>query len=337
MVEGDNSPKDKSEMSKVKGVEAATPYSLHASDNPGAMITSVTLTGENYSEWSSEMTNALRGNRKLGFVNGSVPKPASDDPNLELWLSVNSMIVRWIRTSIEPRVRSTVTFVQDSHKILESLRKRFSVGNKVRVHHLKEQLASCRQEGKSVIDFFGRLSKLWEELDMYQPLPNCTCSAAAEIEKTRETEKMHQFVMGLDESRFGTICQTIISSDLDMDIGEIYAKIVREEQHLNLAKDREEQQTAVGFVAKTDADQTSLRPNGGTRVPQCTHCGRRGHEKSCCWQVIGFPEWWEERPPNRGSDGGNRGGSRGSRGRGSSSADRPRNSGTRANAAHATT
>lgn len=336
MVEGDDLSTSKGEISEVKGVEAATPYSLHASDNPGAMITSVTLTGENYSEWSSETTNALRAKRKLGFI-GSVPKPSSDDPKLDLWLSVNSMIVGWIRTSIEPRVRSTVMFVQDAHKLWESLRKRFSVGNKVRVHHLKEQLASCRQKGKSVIDFFGRLSKLWEELDMYQPLPNYTCSAAAEIKKTREAEKMHQFVMGLDESQFGTIFQTIISSDLDMDIGEIYAKVVREEQHLNSAKDRESQQTAVGFVAKTEADQTSSQPSSGRRVLQCTHCGRRGHEKSGCWRVVGFPDWWEERPPNRGSEGGNRGGFRSSRGHGPSSTDRPRNLDARANTAHATT
>ena len=172
---------------------------------------------------------------------------------------------------------------------------------------------------------------------MYQPLPNCTCSAATDIKKTREAEKMHQFVMGLDESWFGAICQTIISSDLDMDIGEIYAKVVQEEQRLNSAKDRETQQTAVGFVAKTETDQTRLRQDNGRKVPQCTHCGRRGHEKSGCCQLIGFPDWWEERPPNRGSEGGNRGGSRYNRGRGSFSADRPRNSGVRANAAHATT
>ncbi|XP_013594607.1 PREDICTED: uncharacterized protein LOC106302694 [Brassica oleracea var. oleracea] len=207
MVEGDESSAIKSGTSDNVGDvgnKIATPYSLHASDNPGAMITPVTLTGENYNEWSSEMTNALRAKRKLGFIDGSITKPSATDSNLELWLSVNSMIVGWIRTSIEPRVRSTVTFVQDSHKLWENLRKRFSVGNKVRVHHLKEQLASCRQDGQSVIEFFGRLSKLWEELDMYSPLPSCTCAAALEIEKAREAEKMHQFVMGLDEVRNGS-------------------------------------------------------------------------------------------------------------------------------------
>ena len=50
------------------------------------------------------------------------------------------MIVGWIMSSIEAKVRSTVTFISDSHKLWENLKKRFSVGNKVRVHHIKEQL-----------------------------------------------------------------------------------------------------------------------------------------------------------------------------------------------------
>lgn len=107
---GEDSVLSKTSTSTEKGVDASTPYSLHASDNPGAMITSVTLTGENYNEWSSEMTNALRAKRKLGFIEGTIPKPLASDPNHELWLSVNSMIVGWIRTSIESRVRSTVIF-----------------------------------------------------------------------------------------------------------------------------------------------------------------------------------------------------------------------------------
>ena len=343
MVDGDESSAIKSGTSDNVGDvgnNKATPYSLFASDNPGAMITSVTLTGENYNEWSSEMTNAIRAKRKLGFIDGSIAKPLANDPNLELWLSVNSIIVGWIRTSIEPRVRSTVTFVQDSHKLWENLRKRFSVGNKVRVHRLKEQLASCRQDGQPVIEFFGRLSKLWEEMDMYSPLPSCTCSAAPEIEKAREAEKMHQFVMGLDEVRFGGIYQSIISSGSDLDIGEIYAKIIREEQRLNSVKNRESQQSAIGFATKSEPEQVTRRTGsvGSGRRTQCGHCGRTGHDKTNCWQLIGFPDWWEERQPsNRGNTRGSRGGARGGHGRGSSGFDRSHNTGARVNNAHATT
>lgn len=112
-----------------------------------------------------KLVNAFRAKRKLGFIDGSITKPSIDDPQFELWSSVNSMIVGWIRSSIEARVRSTVTFISDSHKLWENLKKRFSVGNKVRIHHLKEQLASCKQDRQIVMGYFGRLAKMWEELD----------------------------------------------------------------------------------------------------------------------------------------------------------------------------
>lgn len=149
-------------VTTVSKTSVPSPYALHASDNPGSLITSVTLTGDNYNEWSTEMTNALQAKRKIGFIDGSIVKPSTGDPNLELWLSVNPMIVGWIRSSIEPRVRSTVTFISDSYKLWENLKKRFSVVNKVRVHSLKTQIAACRQDGQSVLEYFGRLSTMWE-------------------------------------------------------------------------------------------------------------------------------------------------------------------------------
>lgn len=254
MTGEDDSSAVKSSVSQGEHVvNTTTPYSLFASDNPGALITYVVFTGDNYNEWSTELVNALRAKRKLGFLDGKIPKPAADDPKFELWSSVNSMIVGWIRTSIESRVRLTVTFISDSHKLWENLKKRFAVGNKVRVHHLKEQLAACKQNGESVMDYFGRLAKMWEELDMYKPLPACTCNAATEYEKEREEEKVHQFIMGLDESKFGGVCQNIISTDASIDLGEAYAKVIHEEQRLNSAKDREAQSNAVGFVAKKES------------------------------------------------------------------------------------
>ena len=186
------------------------------------------------------------------------------------------MIVGWIRSSIEARVRSTVTFISDSHKLWDNLKKRFSVGYKVQVHFLEEQLARCRQDGQSVMDYYCRLAKLWEELDMYKPLPPCSCSAAAVYEKDREEEKVHQFLMGLDEVRFGGVCQEVIASDAPVDLGEAYAKVIREEQQLTSTKDREAQQSVVGFSAKKDLSDIN-NASGSTKRAPCTHCGRKGN------------------------------------------------------------
>lgn len=300
MADDSSSVQTPGSVTTVSKTSVSSPYALHASDNPGSLITSVTLTGDNYNEWSTEMTNALQAKRKIGFIDGSIVKPSTGDPNLELWLSVNSMIVGWIRSSIEPRVCSTVTFISDSYKLWENLKKRFSVGNKVRVHSLKAQIAACRQDGQSVLEYFGRLSTMWEELAKYKPLLNCSCGAEQKFEEEREEERVHKFLMGLDDSRFGGVCSGIIASDSALDIGEVYAKIIREEHRLLLKRDQEQQQSAIGFTTRYDTPTQSSPARGSTESNQnrprqgsllCSHCGRSGHEKSNCWQLVGFPDW----------------------------------------------
>lgn len=117
---------------------------LHPSDNPGALISSIVLKEDNYPEWATEMRNSLQAKQKLGFINGTVSKPASE-PDLSLWLAVNSMIIGWIRTSIDPRILSTVAYQSLAATLWENLRVRFSVGNGVRKQVLKDEIASCNR------------------------------------------------------------------------------------------------------------------------------------------------------------------------------------------------
>lgn len=211
-------------MSGEKG--ESSPYSIFSSDNPGAFITSIQLKGKNYNEWATEIMNALQAKRNTGFIDETLKKPPEGHVDLETWLSMNSMIVGWLRTSIEPRVRSTVTFITDAHKLWENLKERFSVGNKVRVHQVMSKLASCRHDGQAVIDYYGQLEKMWEELQTYRPPPACTCEAAALYEKEREDERVHQFVMSLDEFRFRHVVTAIIEADVLPDLGNVYNKVV---------------------------------------------------------------------------------------------------------------
>ena len=129
---------------------------------------------------------------------------------------------------------------------------------------------------------------------MYTLLPSCTCNATAEFEKDREEENIHQSFMGLDQTRFGGMCQGIISSDLILDIREIYSKVAREEQRLTSIREHETQQNDVGFDAKKDfvstsGDQTTSHTDSGRRnhVAHYTHCSHSEHDKTNCWQLVG--------------------------------------------------
>lgn len=121
----------------------SSPFHLHASDNHGSLICSVMLNGKNYSEWSIEMHNALQAKQKLGFIDGTITKPMTN-PDLARWLANNSMIIRWIHTSITPKVRSSVAFVPEANKLRENIRSRFAVKNGVREIELEGEIGNCK-------------------------------------------------------------------------------------------------------------------------------------------------------------------------------------------------
>ena len=89
---------------------ATSPYFLSANDNPGNIITQVQLKGDNYDEWARAMRTALRAKKKFGFIDGSVIQPSDDSMTQEDWWTVNSMQISWILNTIEPTLRSTITW-----------------------------------------------------------------------------------------------------------------------------------------------------------------------------------------------------------------------------------
>lgn len=283
-------------------IDSSSIYYLHPSDNPGALITSVLLRGDNYMEWATKLSNSIQAKRKLGFIQGTILRPTSE-PDLSRWLATNSMLVGWIRTSIDPKIRSTVTFVPEAHKLWDNLQRRFSVRNGVRIHQLRDEINTCHQDGQTVIGYYGRLTKLWEELDNLKTTRSCSCDASADLEKEREEIRVHKFIFGLDESRFRNIRSQIINEEPLPEINNVYARIIREEQHNNTSRSKEHKTEAIGFNAQsasTDLTKSDTQNYAAvftrSRDPNrtCTHCLRKGHEQSECFLLHGYPEWWQE-------------------------------------------
>ena len=294
-----------------------SPYQLNASDNPGALISSVILQEDNYAEWATELQNSLIAKQKLGFIDSSTRKPTVE-PDLSLWRAANSMIAGWIRTSIDPKLRSTVSFISDASTLWESLRSRFSVSNGVRKQVLKDEIADCKQNGQSVLEYYGSLSKLWEELQHYKTGRECTCAAAPDTAKEREDDRVHQFLFGLDLPRFSNIRSTITGEDPKPPLTQVYSRVIREEQNLNVARSKEITKTdAVGFNAKTEPLAQAAAVSGqrfrDRSTLSCTHYHRQGHDNSECFLIHGFPDWYYEqkggtRPDNKDNRSAQRGG-----------------------------
>ncbi|KAH9672345.1 hypothetical protein KPL70_017686 [Citrus sinensis] len=280
--------KDKKASGSGLGKTMMSPYFLSASDNPGTIIT-----------------------QKFGFVDGTVKPPADDSADLEDWWMVNSMLVSWIQNTIEPNLRSTVTYTEVAKLLWDDIKERFSVGNGPRVQQLKSELANCKQQGMTILNYYGKLKMLWEEFSNYEQSPaclcgNCTRNLGVEWDKKRDEEKLHQFLMGLDEAVYGAAAK----------VEPCYAIVIQEEQVQSMTYAKEERSEPVAFAVQ--AAQGSHDNRDKTSV-LCTHCNKIGHEESSCFQLIGYPEWWGERPKATRNAGCGRGNSRqngGNNGRG---------------------
>ena len=136
--------------------------------------------------------------------------------------------------------------------------------------------------------------------------------------KTQEKILIHQFLMGLDKSRFGTARSNLLSRLGEYNMETVYSQITQEERHLEVTQDKPETAGAVGFSAT--AAYTTTKQNQSV---SCSHCGKTGHEKHQCYKLIGYPEWFGDSTasPGRPSSGRGRGSYRGrGRGRGGPSA-----------------
>ena len=129
-------------------------------------------------------------------------------------------------------------------KLWDDIKERFSVGNGLRVHQLKSELAECKQQGMTILSYYGKLKLIWEELANYEQYPicsceGCTCELEAKLNKKREQERLHQFLMGLDDAVYGSVRSNILSIDPLPPLNRAYSLVVQEERVQTITRGKE--------------------------------------------------------------------------------------------------
>ncbi|XP_019082565.1 PREDICTED: uncharacterized protein LOC109125405 [Camelina sativa] len=97
---------------------------------------------------------------------------------------------------------------------------------------------------------------LWEDLSNYDQSPTCQCSGClcdlrGQLEKKREDDKVHQFLLGLDDAVFGGLRTTIISSEPLPNLNQVYSKVKSMERVRTVLRNREEQAGQADFAVQT--------------------------------------------------------------------------------------
>ncbi|XP_019089186.1 PREDICTED: uncharacterized protein LOC109127987 [Camelina sativa] len=269
------------------------PYDLSSGDNPGSVISQPQLRGPNYDEWAMNLRLALRARKKFGFADGTIPKPDEGSDDLEDWWANNAMVVSWIRLIVAPDLSSSLSHHEVACDLWTHIQKRFSVKNGQHVQRLKTELANCQRKGFAVEAYYGKLTKLWTSLADFQ-----RAKTVEEIAREREEDKLHQFLMGLDEAVFGAVKSSLLARDPLPSLDEAYQVVTQDEESKRASRLLEEHNEGVSFAVQASSRS---KPSPQLRDPSaiCTVCGRTGHLAANCFRKLGYPYWWGDRPRSK--------------------------------------
>ncbi|XP_050895027.1 uncharacterized protein LOC127101610 [Lathyrus oleraceus] len=161
----------------------------------------------------------------------------------------------------------------------------------------------------SVATYYGKLKLLWDELANYDQIPICSCGGckcdiSSKIEKRIEEERVHQFLMGLDDAIYETVRSNLLATDPLPNLNRIYSTMIQEERVRMMTRTTEERREVMSLAVQTNGRAFKGRWDGKYKFVSCTHCHRAGHDAGSCFQLVGYPEWWGDRPKNEGKSGG---------------------------------
>jgi len=143
-------------------IESHSPYYLHPAEGLELLITAVIFDRKNFDLWEIAVRTALKAKNKLGFIEGTLKRPAEtsdeDFSEANAWDMVNSMLCSCLRNIIDPRM--TVAYSETAYAMWNDLKKRYSVTNTPKTHQLKAAIANCKQGSLKAGEFYSKLTNL---------------------------------------------------------------------------------------------------------------------------------------------------------------------------------
>ena len=252
---------------------------------------------------------ALNVRNKLGFIDGTIPKPSSLHRDYGAWSRCNDIVATWLMNSVSKEIAQRLLFISTAEGIWKNLLCRFKQDDAPRVYDIEQRLSKIEQGSMDISKYYTALVILWEEHCNFVELPICTCGkcecdAAALWEKIQHRSRVTKFLMGLNESFEHTRRHIIMLKPIPT-IEEAFNIVAQDERQRNLRP-----VTAIDNVAfHAGTSQAHVSPvstvedtayvaayNAGRAYqrPVCTHCGKAGHTVQKCFKLHGFPPSYKQ-------------------------------------------
>ncbi|XP_020595657.1 uncharacterized protein LOC110035689 [Phalaenopsis equestris] len=258
------------------------PFFLHYSDQPGLVLVTQPLNGENYNSWSRAMLMALNIKNKEGFVNGTVQEPPeTSTAELQQWRRCNNLVKAWLFNSIAEDIGASIIYNESAHEIWLDLKERFSRTNNVHIFHVEEAIHDCKQGDMTVGAYYTKLKGLWDERDALHNIPKCTCGVMKEVMQFQQNQKTMKFLMGLNEI-YTSIRGQILLMDPLSNVSKAHSLALQEEKKRGMNNVNLPQPEASAFAVKNNARKPEKVFTPKNPHLKCGKCHKIGHTSDTC-------------------------------------------------------
>ncbi|KAL0397063.1 UNVERIFIED_CONTAM: Retrovirus-related Pol polyprotein from transposon TNT 1-94 [Sesamum calycinum] len=216
---------------------------IHPSEHSNLALTTSPLDGTNFLAWQRAVYVSLGTKMKLGFIDGSFPRPAIGSINFESWRRVDLMVTSWIWNSMSKDIVESFMFCATSRDLWLAIQARYGRSNGPMVYKLQREISSVSQNDLSLTAYLTKVTKLWNELSALAPVPKCRCGGCScginkAIDDLTSSTQVMQFLMGLHDS-FNNERSQILMLDPLPDIEKTFSMVYSVEEQRSVHNDLE--------------------------------------------------------------------------------------------------
>ncbi|KAL5723468.1 hypothetical protein ACHQM5_006866 [Ranunculus cassubicifolius] len=283
------------DLTTVASGSKTAPASIIIQSDGSSFKAGIQLDETNYDLWSQIMEMHIAEKEKLSFIIGKSSTPAKEDEGYDKWYADNQKVKRWLLLSMTPEIMKRYIRLATAREIWNAVSKAFYDGaDELQVFVLNQRAFSAKQNGRTLSTYYGELVEIFGELDHRDKVIMESEKDVESYRKSVQRQRVHIFLAGLD-GEFEQVRGEILRKEPVPELEPCYALVRRES--VRRSKMNEELETEASAMVIRNRSSSSNHKvsnnNAHKSISRCTHCNRTGHVKERCFEIVGYPEWWD--------------------------------------------
>lgn len=260
-------------------------------ENIHIQLPPVKLNDSNYLDWAAAIKTFISAKKKVGYINGKVKAPSTEDQKYEEWEYNDSIVRTWILSSVTDGQLKYIVRKSSAREMWLILEEMYSEkSNPVNLYDLEVAIHDTKQGTHSVCEYYRALRALWEEQDSFDIKDWDTVDDHKRYLKHIQDRRVLKFLHGLNSEYEGLRSQ-ILNFEVIPSLEQCYKKVVTEERRRKTMLVDTGGATTGDHSALVSSKVSSAKKGEGTRKEsykgdkKCSHCGRQNHSVDFCWEL----------------------------------------------------